>query len=71
MFNWLRENWSIIVRWGIYVSIAVLTTVIAETGTSSLPAVWSIGIKATLQGIIAWRAFLDESMAWAKINKKK
>jgi len=71
MFNWLRENWSIIVRWGIYVSIAVLTTVIAETGTSSLPAVWAIGIKATLQGIIAWRAFLDESMAWAKINKKK
>lgn len=71
MFGWFYENWGIVVRWGIYVSIAVLTTIIAETGTSTLPAVWSIGIKATLQGIIAWRAFLDESMAWSKINKNK
>ena len=71
MFNWFYENWGIVVRWAIYVSIAVLTTIIAETGTSQSPAVWSIGIKATLQGIIAWRAFLDESMAWAKINKDK
>lgn len=71
IIDWFVENWGICIRWFIYIAIAVLTTIVAETGTSTLPGYWSLAIKATLQGVIAWRAFLDESMAWSKINKKE
>ena len=70
VLKWLMQNWGIIVRWFIYIAIAVLTTIVAETGVSEMPKVWAVTVKAVLNGLIAWRAFLDESMAWAKINNK-
>jgi len=70
-WDWLNRNLSVVTKWFIYVSIAVLSAILGDTATSSLPGYWAIGLNATLQGVIAWRAFLDESMAWHNIEKKE
>jgi len=69
--NWFEGNWSMWLRWFLYVSVAVSTSILAETSMSSLPVVWSVSLKAGLQGLIAWRAFLDETPAWTRIKKEK
>jgi hypothetical protein len=62
---------NLITRWFIYVAIAVITCIVGETTTSVLPVAWAIALKATLQGLIAWRAFIDGTAAWNKIDKRK
>ncbi len=47
----------------LYVLIAVLTCVATETSQSVLPFWWAVGIKASLQGFIALRAYIDQTPA--------
>lgn len=47
----------------LYVSIAVLMCIASETSQSILPIYYSIGINAFLQGLIAWRAYIDQTPA--------
>ena len=51
------------VRMFLYIAIAVFTAIISETTKSELPMIWSVSLAATLQGLIAWRAFIDETPA--------
>lgn len=50
----------------LYVIIAILTCVISETSQSILPINYSIALKASLQGLIAWRAYIDQTPAKCK-----
>lgn len=61
---------NLVTRWFIYVAIAVITCIVGETTTSILPVFWAVFLKATLQGLIAWRAFIDGTAAWNKIEEK-
>lgn len=59
------------IRLFLYVTIAVMTAVISETSLSMLPTAIAIGLKATLQGLIAWRAYIDETPATARKRKEE
>jgi hypothetical protein len=47
----------------LYVSIAVLTSILSETSKSIFPLYCAVGLKATLQALIAWRAYIDQTPA--------
>lgn len=47
----------------LYVLIAVLTCIASETSQSILPIYYAIGLKATLQALITWRAYIDQTPA--------
>lgn len=47
----------------LYVIIAILTTVVTETSQSILPIYYAISLKAALQALIAWRAYIDQTPA--------
>jgi len=61
----------------LYVSIASLTTLIADLGVHKTFSEISdigftiIGINFALQGLIAWRAFLDQSVGRDRAEKEK
>ena len=57
-------------RMFLYIAIAVFTTVISETTKSDLPVFWAVSLAASLQGLIAWRAFIDETPAYNKKNQE-
>ena len=65
------KDYTLNVRLFLYVAIAVFTAMATETSTSQLPIFWAVFIKATLQGLIAWRAFIDETPAMVRIKKEK
>lgn len=48
-------------RFCLYILIAVLTTISNETSASSLSPFWSITLKSSVAGFIAWRAYIDGS----------
>jgi disulfide bond formation protein DsbB len=50
-------------RLALYVLIAVLTSIAAETSKSVLPMQYAVALKATLQALIAWRAYIDQTPA--------
>lgn len=50
----------------LYMTVAVLTTVISETSQSILPIAYAITLKASLQALIAWRAYIDQTPANCK-----
>jgi hypothetical protein len=53
----------------LYVSIAVLTCIASETSQSILPIYYAIGLKATLQALIAWRAYIDQTPAQCNLKQ--
>jgi disulfide bond formation protein DsbB len=50
----------------LYMTIAVLTAIASETSQSILPIGYAIALKATLQALIAWRAYIDLTPANCK-----
>lgn len=55
----------------LYISIAVATCIVSETSASILPVYFAVALKATLQGMIAWRAYIDETPANARREKEE
>lgn len=57
-------------RMFLYIIIAVLTCIISETSNSIMPIYYAVGLKATLQGLIAWRAYIDQTPAKIRLESQ-